>query len=584
MAGELASAIALQGQPRNRPASVGPSEELIDNAFNRRRREEEAAKAKKAADDEKRLNEILKNTAFTKQFDNPYYNRKYQNDAARAMDDIIRTYSEGGENSFVVARNRLRELESIMSTYELADKNMSDARKAASEKPDDYAALFNQQQIGSKTHATMFDALNDPELAGREDEIAEAFESPSAMFMKEKVNGNDVGVAMFSLQNARTLDAFKKAETALKDNSRYTRLGKEFEIKNRNTQLKVVPTHLDDEYLGQVTTEIYSDPSVINNAVVKDFNAAKATAMEIDPSKNFTWKDYQALRGDLRAVAAKDADEFIANARKMTGQPYSVSDKLSADGGKNPSSGSLFESKKVAVFSGDDIIKAQEMQPWEDKSSTGQKYQYLAVAPIQLKQGVSMNIDIKSGTLYWDKNLNNGKGSLRAPDNYESTEKVIPHEMVFMSDGQKGRPYIRYLLAVSPASGSGEDQGPFAEQSSGDRFKTKAYESFYVPATEENLKRLAAATETSVDEWNKLKIELGKRSSSGRQAASSGGQSVNQAGQAQTGQQNPTSGVIGQTAKKVASTGAKPQKIDVTKLTGMDRVRAINQNRANGYE
>jgi len=297
MAGELASAIALQGQPRNRPASVGPSEELIDNAFNRRRREEEAAKAKKAADDEKRLNEILKNTAFTKQFDNPYYNRKYQNDAARAMDDIISTYSEGGENSFVVARNKLRELESIMSTYELADKNMSDARKATSEKPDEYGGLFNPQTIGGVTYNTMFDALNDKRTNGMEDEIASAFESPSSVFMKEQVNGNDVGVAMFRLQDARTTDPTKKANAALTDNSRFTRLGTEFEIKNRNTQLKVVPTHLDDEYLGQVAMDVYTDPSVGNNAVVKDFNQSKATALSIDPNKNFTWRDYMSLRG-----------------------------------------------------------------------------------------------------------------------------------------------------------------------------------------------------------------------------------------------------------------------------------------------
>ena len=517
MAGELASAIALQGQPRNRPASVGPSEAMIDNAFNGRRRADEAAKAKKAADDEKRLNEILKNTAFTKQFDNPYYNRKYQNDAARAMDDIIRTYSEGGENSFVVARNRLRELESIMSTYELADKNMSDARKAASEKPDDYAALFNQQQIGSKTHATMFDALNDPELAGREDEIAEAFESPSAMFMKEKVNGNDVGVAMFSLQNARTLDAFKKAETALKDNSRYTRLGKEFEIKNRNTQLKVVPTHLDDEYLGQVTTEIYSDPSVINNAVVKDFNAAKATAMEIDPSKNFTWKDYQALRGDLRAVAAKDADEFIANARKMTGQPYSMSDKLSAE----KESDAAKNAKKLVTdgafnMTGDTFEMAI--------SGSGQKSNVISIP-----KGAAF----RAGTEKW--------GNTPQKADIEAT----PIRIEWNGPGKPS--VIVYQSQFAPDGTSMQE--------------VKQTYTYRIPLTKSSLAQAAGVAGTESDV---LVREIVSKYSGGPidqfkkwYTASGGAGSPDEIQPAGTSNQNPASGAIGQTANKAA-----PQKMD----------------------
>ena len=55
MAGELASAIAKTGQPRNRPQSVGVSEEALDNAFNGRRRADEAKAAKEAADREKRF-------------------------------------------------------------------------------------------------------------------------------------------------------------------------------------------------------------------------------------------------------------------------------------------------------------------------------------------------------------------------------------------------------------------------------------------------------------------------------------------------------------------------------------------------
>lgn len=529
MAGELASAIALQGQPRNRPQSVGPSEGMIENAFNGRKRAEDEKKAKEDAEAQKRMDQIMKNTAFSQQFENPYYNRQYQKDAVKAMDEIVQANATGDKNAVVVGYNKVRELESIMNTYLLADKNMSAARKAASEKPDEYAGLFNPQRIGSETYNTMFDALNDPKLAGMEDFIAEQFGSPSSSFVKENVNGNDIGVAMFNLQNARTADPTKKAGAALTDNSRFTRPGKEILINNRDTQLKVIPTHLDDTYLEQIALEVYSDPAVVNNAVMKDFNKAKAVALEIDPSKNFTWKDYEQLRGNLGAVATKDADEFIANARKMTGTPYQVTDKLKADEGTG-TSGALFGSKKVDVFKGEDIIKAQEVQPWEQSSPTGQKYQYLAVAPIQPKtSGLSMNIDIKPGTLYWDKELNGGKGALRAPDNYESTEKVIPHEMVFMSDGEKGKPYIRYLLAVSSQAG-GNESDPFATATQQDRFKTRNYESFYVPATEENLKRLAAVTETGIDEWNKLKVDLGNRASSGRQAASSGGKDVNQSG------------------------------------------------------
>lgn len=206
-----------------------------------------------------------------------------------------------------------------------------------------------------------------------------------------------------------------------------------------------------------------------------------------------------------------------------------------------PSSGAVFESKKVAVYEGEDVIKAQSSQPWEVQSETGKKYQYLAVAPIQPKTGsVAMNIDIRPGTLYWDKKEN----ALRAPKDYESTERVIPHEMVVMSDGAKSQPYIRYLLAVPPQSGGSEEemlQSLLGQQSSQDRFKTKSYESFYVPASEENLKRLAGATDTGIDEWNKLKISLTKKATSGRQSASSGGAFINQGGGVAP-QQNPVSG------------------------------------------
>lgn len=387
MAGELASAIALQGQPRNRPQSVGPSEVMIENAFNGRKRAEDEKKAKEDAEAQKRMDQIMKNTAFSQQFENPYYNRQYQKDAVKAMDEIVQANATGDKNAVVVGYNKVRELESIMNTYLLADKNMSAARKAASEKPDEYAGLFNPQRIGSETYNTMFDALNDPKLAGMEDFIAEQFGSPSSSFVKENVNGNDIGVAMFNLQNARTADPTKKAGAALTDNSRFTRPGKEIVINNRDTQLKVIPTHLDDTYLEQIALEVYSDPAVVNNAVMKDFNKAKAVALEIDPSKNFTWKDYEQLRGNLGAVATKDADEFIANARKMTGTPYQVSNTLKAEKEATPSD---FE-KVFTVATTPAYISA------EDEKGLKTGYNVIPYSSRPGKNLAKVNVDLPAG-------------------------------------------------------------------------------------------------------------------------------------------------------------------------------------------
>jgi len=512
--------------------------------------------AKKKAEDaakQKLIDDVMKNTAFKQQFGNAFFQKEFERDAAARMAKIIEPMMSGQTdytNIAVLAHNEISALERANRERKIEDDSMTNMNKAFLAKPSE-VFMSDPRTIDGKTYNSPQQFLN-----------SNADNPNAAQMMSDNWGGaNWFMVAnpspelgrtsiLFNPEMALTMDPIEEGTKFLKSGGVFNVPGAERFMKEGRTTVKYQGLLPDENSILRTNAHLFSDPRFGNTALLSAYTDARQQKPDLNYSE---W-----LSGiNLEETVNTYADSVMNTLKNYEGDRMQVSDTRPAPQQSVPSSGSLFESKKVAVFSGDDIIKAQEMQPWEDKSSTGQKYQYLAVAPIQLKQGVSMNIDIKSGTLYWDKNLNNGKGSLRAPDNYESTEKVIPHEMVFMSDGQKGQPYIRYLLAVSPTGGSGEDQGPFAEQSSGDRFKTKAYESFYVPATEENLKRLAAATETSLDEWNKLKIELGKRSSSGRQAASSGGQSVNQAGQAPTGQQSPTSGAIGQTAKKAESSSVK---------------------------
>jgi len=515
--GNIATGIGLSGK-----LEVDNSGQLNRLAAERdaaqARQQEKARKDKERDDLEK---QIAGNAVWSETMQLSRNQQTAKDVLTKRMANIFEAYQSGEGNTAIAALTELNKAKQEIESLKKFDDQQFKAFKTALEKPDEYQDFNRPVVIKGKQYNNAFEAFNDSQLAP--EDIAAAYGGSEHVVVDDPYLGGKVYLPN-PQPTINPIGAIRKFE--------------------------------DGEFSEQITGTPFKDPKLGDESYVPV--SRKLNQQSI-------WSEIRRLGSDAGVIhyyeaqmkremgdkggSLKRDDAFFNEVQeRIERDVYTRLNAMAVDDGRmlftpkeseaSSSSGSLFQSKKVAVFSGDDIIKAQELQPWEKTSKEGQKYQYLAVAPIQLKtSGLSMNIDIKPGTLYWDKNLNNGKGSLRAPDNYESTEKVIPHEMVFMSDGQKGQPYIRYLLAVSPPSGANDANNElFTEQaSSADRFKTKAYESFYVPATEENLKRLAAVTETGIDEWNKLKVELGKRAASGRQAASSGGQGVNQGGKKESG-------------------------------------------------
>ena len=286
MAGELASAIAKTGQPRNRPQSVGVSEEALDNAFNGRRRADEAKAAKEAADREKRLDKINENTIFDTKFDNPYYQRQWQEDVNKAQDDILQATLTGDANSAAIAGQAIRKLRALEGHYDGLNKNMNEAKKLYYEKPSQYQGFSDPQTINGVTYDTMWDALNDPMTKGREAEVQKAFNSPFSNIAEEDVTGEKKYSVRFNPGAAFARSPEEAMKERISNPDIYTRRGEDVEKSYLGTRKRMTPMQMDEKAADEITVDAYMLPDVSGYAYQQDYRNRKAKA-----NGNWTWAE-----------------------------------------------------------------------------------------------------------------------------------------------------------------------------------------------------------------------------------------------------------------------------------------------------
>jgi hypothetical protein len=301
MAGELASAIAKTGQPRNRPQSVGVSEAALDNAFNGRRRADEAKAAKEAADREKRLDKINENTIFDTKFDNPYYQRQWQQDVNKAQDEILQATLTGDGNSAAIAGQAIRKLRALEGHYDGLNKNMNEAKKLYYEKPNQYQGFSDPQTINGVTYDTMWDALNDPATNGREAEVQKAFNSPFSNIAEEDVTGEK----KFSVRFNPGAAFARSPEEAMKDRISnpdiYTRRGEAVEKSYLGARKRMTPMQMDEKAADEITVDAYVLPDVNSYAYQQDYKQRKAKA-----NGKWTWAE------QIATVSSQEVSEYAS--------------------------------------------------------------------------------------------------------------------------------------------------------------------------------------------------------------------------------------------------------------------------------
>lgn len=315
MAGELASAIAKTGQPRNRPQSVGVSEEALDNAFNGRRRADEAKAAKEAADRDKRLEEISKNTIFSKQFKNDIYNRQFQEVSKAKLDNIYKTYSEGG-NLTVEGIRAIQELRDVGETLFAADTQMFNARTAYDKSPEELGWF----SLGGKRGTNIFATLDDPTYDGKVDEINADYENPAFNMRKVNVGGVELNVGQFNPAAGSTINGYKTAEQLISAEDA-TELVEDPNILSYQGNSKKRFYYTPSKDLATKTAILVSgDARVGNDAVLQEYKKQAALAAQkgeyLSPSKFFE-------TANIADITTNNADE-IANklSEKQYNQQY----------------------------------------------------------------------------------------------------------------------------------------------------------------------------------------------------------------------------------------------------------------------
>lgn len=322
MAGELASAIAKTGQPRNRPQSVGVSEAALDNAFNGRRRADEAKAAKEAADRDKRLGEISKNTIFSKQFENDIYNRQFQKISSEALDNIYKSYQEGG-NITVDGMREVQKLKDIGSRLHAADKNLSMTEAQFNKDPSSVAWYTQGGEVGGNKYQNVFQALKDPRTDGRIQELNDNFSNPAIMFQEDDINGSKIYTANLNLGAAATANGMTEADKMISAED-YNLALAPTRIKLGNTEMDRYSMGLQPETIGKVVTAVGANPATTGYAVKNKFFEDRAAALA--NGKNLTYEEW-ANTADIPNISVQYMDNLAGALKNKTGNNFQITDR-----------------------------------------------------------------------------------------------------------------------------------------------------------------------------------------------------------------------------------------------------------------
>ena len=494
----IATGIALSGPLEI--STKGQEAQLGAAKFGAEKRiEEQRRKEKQKAERDK---EIKKNTSFDKQYDNALIQNMHEEDAAASIGDIVAGLSGDDANARVEAEKSLSSFKRKMKEREIMDKQMSEMLAMAKKADID---IEDPHTIGGFTYANALQALEDrrnwnPE---RLQEIAEKFNSSFFNLSIDENTGqpiidfNPLGASSLNYDE-EIFKGITPEEFAVEGRLKKYSLG--------NTEKEVADLFPTPDAVMRSTISVAQDPRAQATAFRRAYREAKAKNPDLSEAKFMEEGErlhQERIRAGERGLAPTFREEMIntqlekaaEEALKRAGAQREVSAKTPAPKEAKPSTGAAIDSGKVAVHFAEGEIK--DFQPWASDSDTGKNYNYMAVARITPKKSVSAKVDVKAGALMWDDQAN----QLRSLKDFEANVQGSPHEVVVMSDGKTKRPYIRYISNLEAES---EDGGISLGRKSGDVFKGKKPESFYIPATETNIKTLATITETSPSDWNKL--------------------------------------------------------------------------------
>jgi len=387
MAGELASAVALQSQPYNRPQSTGVSEAVLDNAFNGRRRADEERKRKEDAEKDKRLDSIMKNSVFTKQYENDYFNRQYQQQITKAMDEVLQAYESGDENVGVVGARAVNKLQQIHQTLYSADKSMSAAQKAYDKDPNSLGIYNDQQTIGGKPFSNVFQAINSGDNDLLMPNVAEQYWSTGTEIMERDIAGEKIWIPQFVPGGAVTTDPFSLIEKDVNNPDNATWLNPQPEIfKLGGTTVQSHKFQIDPAVSAKLAAQGMSTPESINYILDQDYRYRKQAAEK----NGMTWtrKEQASLTPKENAETIKRyAEELTSKIHGRVGRRERIQDSPPAPKAAAPSD---FE-KVFTVSATPAYIGAED----ENGKSTGYN-----VIPYTARPGKTLgkvNVDFPKG-------------------------------------------------------------------------------------------------------------------------------------------------------------------------------------------
>ena len=530
----------------------------------------------RAAEERKRkagvIDEVLKNLYVDPKFNNSKLNRVAYEKAAEAVSNVVSMSASGDPSAWTGATKELVKYKQVMSELRFVDDNWTNAAKITSEavKSGKGSLLYEPATINAtgKTYTNLIEFENDP-INDRNDKAREeSLDNYGVAPFVSQVETSVGTFPVFQVPEAGIYSDFSKevmsAVSGAADELFSERVGKPYNISVGRSMTEYQNMGLPMTVKEGIASQVFSNPQHIqyaSRAAAEDYAASKpemsrASAMSehytrMATDKNYAKsviKDYGIDKGVMPIV--NQAQKRIQN-ESYTRPAPSTAAPTQSDFRKNfsimgltnqnyPLSGS--KGKSLSVNEIDYVMGPNKTGAKRTIQVTGEHY-VLSDGELE-KSTVSQGYEvIPKGVAYIFK------------DNTLALSYNIPESTQVIYVPFNNKLAEQFMGSVGISRENPDD----------------------VEAFRENIQQVAGGQESAVKAITDFIKYFGPKKESGASGTPS-------SGQAPTGQQSPTSGVIGQTANKAASTGAKPQKIDVTKLTGMDRVRAINQNRANGYE
>lgn len=216
-----------------------------------KRKSEEAAK-------QKLIDDVMKNTAFNKQFGNAYYQKEFERDAAERMARIIEPMTSGQTdytNLAVAAYNEISALERANRQRKIEDESMSSMTEAFIKNPSGIW-MADPKEVDGKTYNSPQQALNalagDPD-AGRK--VAEAWGGANWYFGANEDEELGRMSFMFNPEMAVVTDPFEMARKSVTGKGEFTKAGTPRSMSLGRTTKNIQPYLPSDEVVNAAVLE-----------------------------------------------------------------------------------------------------------------------------------------------------------------------------------------------------------------------------------------------------------------------------------------------------------------------------------------